>query len=192
MASEESKKPGETCVIDPDGDLRFELDGVRLLVSSKALSLASDVFSRMLQSRFKEGLANHQGPGQPSVSLPEDNPEIMKTICWQIHHCNDVMPERMDPSLLLTLAEHCDKYDCSGALKCWATLMIARFERVQTKEEDERKLLVAAYVFDLPGSFTWSSFWIISSQVGPFTGLPGVSDHPLIPSIAGIAASATS
>ena len=181
MASEESKKPGETCVIDPDGDLRFELDGVRLLVSSKALSLASDVFSRMLKSRFKEGLANHQGPGQPSVSLPEDNPEIMKTICWQIHHCNDVMPERMDPSLLLTLAEHCDKYDCVGALKSRPTLMMMGFEKIKTKQEDEQKLLVASYVFDRPASFSHSSFRIILSQVGPFIGLPGIEDHPLIP-----------
>ena len=181
MVSENATKPVETCVIDSDGDLHLELKSVRLLVSSKALSLASDVFLRMLKSRFKEGLSDHQGPKQPSIVLPDDIPAIMKLICWEIHHRNDEMPEDLDPGALLSLAEHCDKYDCVGALKSRATLMIMRFEKVKTKQEDERKLLVASYVFDLPASFNHSSFRTILSQVGRFIGLPGIEDHPLIP-----------
>ncbi len=74
--------------IVPDGDALFKVGtgkgALDIRVSGLVVSLASEVFSRMLSSRFIEGLTK-------TITLPEDDPKTMLTFCQIIHHkVNDI------------------------------------------------------------------------------------------------------
>ena len=71
--------------IDPKGDVILELtwpDGKQgLLVSSKAMSLASPVFDTLFSSFFSEGPRNQPASEIPVVPLPQDDAEAFTIVC---------------------------------------------------------------------------------------------------------------
>ena len=171
----------ETREVDPDGDLYLEIEDLKLLVSSKVLSLASPVFSTMFKSRFKESLANHQGPEKPTVTLREDDATTMELICWVLHHRADKVPEMLGEGMLVEVAEHCDKYDCAAALKGWVTTWIwGPYHDLDVDNQECSHVLFAAYVFDKAEAFSFMSLSVIMQQVGPFEWLPILPGHELL------------
>ena len=64
--------------IDPNGDVVLILNGKKLLVSSKILSMASRVFAAMFSSQFREGLHNATPGIIPTIPLPEDDATLLR------------------------------------------------------------------------------------------------------------------
>ncbi|KAK3401519.1 hypothetical protein B0T20DRAFT_401916 [Sordaria brevicollis] len=58
-------------------------------------------------------------PGSPKdIELPEDNPEVMETICYALHHRIDMVPfQEMSGQKVLKAAQLIDKYDLSTAMR---------------------------------------------------------------------------
>jgi len=85
--------------IDPNGDTILEVscpNGKTCLhVSSKVLTLASPVFAKMFNSRFKEGLGNCSTSGKLPIPLPDDNAEAFIVLCNAIHYRTDEVPRTL-------------------------------------------------------------------------------------------------
>jgi len=109
-------------VIDPDGDVVLVLhDGTELQVSSKALSLASSVFKAMFGPHLQEG-QDLSGTSPKRISLPEDHPAAMTTLCNVLHHQHNSVSKTLMESELVNVAAACDKYDCSEAFSLWSPI----------------------------------------------------------------------
>lgn len=169
--------------IDPNGDTILELSGlngkISLLVSSKVLTLASPVFSRMFNSRFKESSSKSSTSEIATIPLPDDNAEIFLILCNSVHHRVDEVPRKLDLDCLQNLAITCDKYDCTNTLTPWISMWFHAWSGSHT-EKDLTKLLFAAYVLDIPDAFSRYSWEMLLVHDGPFISLPGVSDQGLI------------
>ncbi|KAF1992523.1 hypothetical protein K402DRAFT_344884, partial [Aulographum hederae CBS 113979] len=113
-------------IIDPDGDLKL-LAGegqykTSLLVSSKVLCLASDVFRVML---YSSGLAEAQAflansvlnIGPTEISLPDDEAVGMQALC-ELLHFRTPNPRNyvgvMVPAMIVA-----EKYNCITAIAPW-------------------------------------------------------------------------
>ena len=169
--------------IDPDGDVTLELSGPdgksSLLVSSKALSLASPVFKAMFGSRFKEGLSNLSTTGKAPIPLPDDDMEAFTILCKIIHHQTNEIPRKLTLNCLESLATISDKYDCTKTLAPWGnTWLHSKIDYVH--EEDHNKLLAVALVLDWPEPFSRISWDIILMHVGSFLAMPGLTDNSLV------------
>lgn len=165
--------------IDPNGDIVLELSETRLLVSSKVLTLVSPVFEAMFKSHFKEGLRSRKSEEPSTLPLTEDNAEAAILLCTIIHHRSHEIPEKPNTLCLETLAFVCNKYQCTGAIAHHGILWLQKLVRDAT-QEDLNRLLLFAYVLDLPEPLLNISWEILQLQAGPFVNLPGLTNHPLI------------
>lgn len=100
--------PEKIIEVVPQGDALLVLDGVRLCVSTHALSLASPVFKVKLSS---------EGQGETSdivLALPEkgDDAEAMILLCWILHLRNDSLPLQVSSNALLRLGILARTYGC--------------------------------------------------------------------------------
>ncbi|KAH0491868.1 hypothetical protein TgHK011_003271 [Trichoderma gracile] len=142
----------ETVQLDPEGDavLSINSSGVnnRYLVSSRVLSLASPVFSKLFGPNFKEGQETRRGDC-PCISLEEDDPEAMGLILCILHFKCAQVPLTMKPKELATLAIQADKYNFNEALRPWAAQWCNNFEDL-TASEDLGFMLLAAYMLRSP------------------------------------------
>ncbi|OTA07737.1 hypothetical protein A9Z42_0086490 [Trichoderma parareesei] len=144
----------ETVQLDPEGDATLLINGngpgdtKRYLVSSKVLSLASPVFSKLFGPNFREGQEIRRGDCT-CISLEEDDPKAMGLILSVLHYKCAQVPLAMEPKELATLAMHADKYDCNEALRPWAALWCNGSENV-TAPEDLGFMVLAAYMFRAP------------------------------------------
>lgn len=151
---EEAVEEFGTTVLDSDGDVTLVVkneDGTpsqSFLVSSKALSLASPVFTKMFGPDFKEGNLLRNGD-HPSIDLKEEYPEAMTVILLGLHYRFDDLPPDMEPSCLAKVAMQCDKYDCNAAFKPWLLHRYAKREKAST-DLDLGYLLLAAYMLRSP------------------------------------------
>ncbi|KAL7818375.1 hypothetical protein V8C26DRAFT_397482 [Trichoderma gracile] len=138
-----------TVQLDPEGDAVLSINSSggnkRYLVSSRVLSLASPVFSKLFGPNFKEGQATRRGDC-PCISLEEDNPEAMGLILRVLHYKYAQVSLPMKPAALATLAVHCDKYGCNEALMPWAAHWCSKLKDVAAPE-DLGFMLLAAYMF---------------------------------------------
>lgn len=167
-------------IIDPEGDVALEFDEERLLVSSKVLSLVSPVFAAMFKPQFKEGIQCHLTSEEPStIPLPEDDAKTFVLFCKIVHHRSDEIPQELDISSLENLAFICDKYHCKGAITNCSILWLQKLVEAVPRRDFNRLLLVA-YILDLPESFSIISWEILKLEVGPFVHLPGLADHHLV------------
>src|SRR5664279_2337817 len=110
--------------VDPDHDIALRLgNGDDVLVSSKALSLASPVFEAMFKPHFKEGVQHHLQLGEAVIiPLPEDDPEATTLFCQITHHRSQNLRKTPNPLCLENLAILCNKYICSGSVVSYGAL----------------------------------------------------------------------
>ena len=102
--------------IDADGDLILILGAGRLKVSSKILSLASNVFKAMFKQGFKEGNTMHNNIGALQyIELPDDDFHAITFMCRIIHH-NPLRLSKCSIDEITDLAIVADKYDCTAAI----------------------------------------------------------------------------
>ncbi|KIW23630.1 uncharacterized protein PV07_11816 [Cladophialophora immunda] len=82
-AAESSERGRKLVEVVPDGDVLLKVgrgaDAVDIRVSGTVISLASDVFSRMLSSSYLEARTKE-------VVLAEDDPEVILDFCNIVHH----------------------------------------------------------------------------------------------------------
>lgn len=170
--------------IDPSGDVTVELsrtdEKVHLLVSSKVLALASSAFAAMFSSKFKEGLSNDGASEKAPICLPDDDVDAFTVICNVIHHRVDEVPENLPLSCLKNVAMICDKYDMTRSLMGWNIVWLRAGLESSSAPEDFSKLLLVAYIFDIPTMFSKISWKTIIHQVGPSVDLPELADHDLV------------
>ncbi|TLD37589.1 hypothetical protein E2P81_ATG04401 [Venturia nashicola] len=122
-------------VVDPDGDVLLVVGAtqpnVSIQVSSKVLSLASKPFKVMFSQSFREGNELVVSNGPYEISLPDDDPDAMVTICKLIHH-KDVAPEGSIVAMR-SFSVATDKYDtlqaCSLYGRAWLDLFCHNAEQ---------------------------------------------------------------
>ena len=152
--------------LDPDGDVVLVVESQnvkRFLASSKILSLASPVFSKMLSSNFREGMQMAVSY-RPTIVLHDDDPFAMKTMLGIFHH-KELDEKPMTAERLAVLAIHSDKYDCVKTLKPWIFMWFHSFQSPLTVEE-HGFLMLAAHVFRAAEQFLeWSGK--VQSKLSP-------------------------
>ncbi|KAF3221090.1 hypothetical protein TWF106_006415 [Orbilia oligospora] len=113
-------------IIDPTGDTVVNccneagdiLHG--FLVSSKALSLSSPVFRVMLDPSKPYARSKAPSSDKDELKLTLGQPRLIRIIFHVLHHKNKHVPIKFPLQDLAFLAEVCDFYDLSEALKPWA------------------------------------------------------------------------
>lgn len=86
------------------------------LVSSAHLSLASKVFSAMLQAGgFNEG-ETLRSAGYVEISLPDDDPDAFELLMNIVHNKSWLLPRHLDLKALVGLSILADKYQMEKAL----------------------------------------------------------------------------
>ena len=141
--------------LDPNGDLILVVEGQnakRFLVSSKILSLASPVFSKMINSNFREGTQMKEN-NCPMISLHEDDSHAMMTMLGVFHYKEPDPEVPMTAKQLADLAIHCDKYDCVKTIKPWILTWFSNFQH-ELVEEEYGFLLFAAHFFRAAEKFS--------------------------------------
>jgi hypothetical protein len=201
-----------TVVIDSDGDISLQLlqeqlgeeaeapdektvdkkpETRELIVSSKVLSLASPVFKAMLSGRFKEGIDLAEGIASTkpyTLNLPDDDAEATIILCKILHFNINNVPEKPTPVCLEKLAFLCDKYQCISAMKycgsVWLRDWLLVYDSKVPSIDDLCRLLIFAYVVDLPHEFlgvSWRLFLYHKGPfIGPYTQVVILLDHPLL------------
>lgn len=115
-----------TQVIDPDGDVALLLSPnllpLRLIVSSKILSLASPVFAAMFSPNFREG-RSLSSACPTEIPLPDDPPAAIEAIA-NILHFRHKLVSAVEFDSILDLALVADKYDLVNALGPWCQVWL--------------------------------------------------------------------
>lgn len=117
--------------LDPRGDITLSVEGEngklvsKLRCCSRVLELASPVFTKMLNPRFRDGARLEQGDS-PMITIQEEFPRAMVSLLSIVHHCQvDYEVLNLDGSpntlYLRDMAVQADKYDCTLAVRGWMT-----------------------------------------------------------------------
>ena len=135
--------------IDPVGDVYLVLQTFKLRVSSKALSLASNVFAVMFQPSFREGTTLAKND-TCDVPLPDDDEKSMHALCILFHHRHpDSITYEINAQFLHETAILVDKYACADAVYLWADFHLTKLgSRSSRPENEDAQLLHAAYGFN--------------------------------------------
>ncbi len=100
---------------------------------------------------FQEGHKIHCGE-RIQVELGDDNSLAMEVILKALHYRK---PNQcaVDAERLASIAVHCDKYDCTGALSSWISYWFSNLTPITRRPEDLGFLLLAAYNFNYAEQF---------------------------------------
>ncbi|KAM0419074.1 hypothetical protein ACHAPT_012013 [Fusarium lateritium] len=186
-----SEKEDQSKCAEGEKEATSPLENREILVSSKILSTTSPVFQAMLDGRFLEGVQLSHSKISPNqepfrLSLPDDDYTAMLLLCKVLHFKFKGIPEQPRTSLLLALAGVCDKYHCTQALKYCGALWLRNWLRdmVDPSIEDVSRLLIFAYVADLPDEFCDVAWKLVLHHKGPIAGdqtqAIQLIDHPLL------------
>jgi hypothetical protein len=195
-ASEKEDQPKSE---DEEKEMTAQLEDREILVSSKILSNASPVFQAMLDGRFLEGVQlsdSKASPGQEPyrLLLPDDDFTAMLLLCRILHFKFKGIPEQPRSNLLLALAGVCDKYQCIQTLKYCGALWLRNWtsslpDVEEASIENISRLLIFAYVADLPHEFCEVAWTLVLYHEGPIAGPQTQAiqliDHPLLPNDVG-------
>lgn len=194
-----SEKQDEPKSEEEEKEIPEKLEDREILVSSKILSNASPVFQAMLDGRFLEGVQLSNSKASPDqepfrLFLPDDDWTAMLLLCRVLHFNFNGIPDQPRSNLLLALAGVCDKYQCTQALKYCGALWLRNWtsslsDEKETSIEDISRLLIFAYVADLPHEFCEVAWALVLHHEGPIAGpqtqAVQLIDHPLLPNDVG-------
>lgn len=164
-------------ILDDEGDVMLVVgrsEPCRIRVSSKILSLASDVFKAMFSPRFREGSSLRSAENRSTepmiIDLPEDDPAAMLSLCQLLHCQIDMLDPHPDVMTLLSLATVCDKYNCVPALRYPSHIWLNPLVDF-TGANNLNDLLVASYLFDCAEVFTKVTCKLLEKWTGSFREL---------------------
>lgn len=69
--------------------------------------------------------------GTVSVQLGEDDGDAMAKILSALHHDTHSISVPTDLEAIVSIAAHCDKYDCSSVMKPWVAQWLLELPLVQ-------------------------------------------------------------
>lgn len=101
----------------------------------------------MFSATFREG-QRLLAEDCPVVELEDDDPELVGLMLRVLHYQGRSADRTMDAETLARLSHHCDKYDCTRALRPWVKIWL---ENVATKDESAKAMgfqILAAFIFD--------------------------------------------
>jgi hypothetical protein len=151
-----------------DGDLVLVVGSgeLKVLVHSLFLKAASKPFSAMLSPRWKEGRDMLEQDVPVELPLPDDNAEGLWLICAIIHHRNDLVPDVLEPGVVLEIAILADKYDFIEVLKfaCEAWFR-------PRNNKDDILLIAAAYLLWNAQAFKELTKSMVLNHSGPYLTL---------------------
>lgn len=161
-------------ILDNEGDIMLIVgssDPCHIRVSSKILSLASDVFKAMFSPHFREGSSLRCVENTTAelivIALPEDDATAMLSLCQLLHYQIDMVDPYPDATDLLALATICDKYDCAHAIRYASHIWLSQL--VDSADLGSlNSLLVASYLFDCAVMFTKATCRLLEGWTGPF------------------------
>ncbi|OCT51897.1 hypothetical protein CLCR_09200 [Cladophialophora carrionii] len=162
-------------------DVVIEVDGERIRVSSKVMSLASPVFKVMFTSGFKESLTSRgTASDSSSISLPDDDPVAFLYLSKVVHFQDPKPPNNVDIVFFENLALLYDEYQCTARI---ASCVQAPLEKlaVSAPIDDLYKIILVACLLDAPHLCSSTSWKILVAQEGPFLAAPETMNHPRIP-----------
>ncbi|KIY03692.1 uncharacterized protein Z520_00383 [Fonsecaea multimorphosa CBS 102226] len=175
----QEQRIAELVEVVPDGDVLFQVGrgkgALDIKVSGTVVSLASEVFSRMLSSSFIEGRTK-------VICLPEDDPKIILNLLKIFHHKYEDV-DHLKKTDLLKLITAAEMRLCIPTLKpCvltrlssvigeidiislayWNNIYNAEIWRTQL-DNDRMELLYAAVVFRLESLFWKTTRVLIFSE----------------------------
>ncbi|CZT16205.1 uncharacterized protein RCC_02047 [Ramularia collo-cygni] len=151
------------------------LHRIRLRTSSHVLQLGSSVFRAMFGPHFKEGKALAEN-GTVEISLPEDDPQAMITMCKVMHISPDIMAKVPNYKELEHLAELADKYDTVSALGPATYLWISK-ALPQSRMQGRIGLMAVAYAFDHAELFDRVGHAIVMDAAAPAAWGVGGPEH---------------
>ncbi|KAF9871376.1 hypothetical protein CkaCkLH20_11023 [Colletotrichum karsti] len=171
--------------IAPNGDLTLlvgpEPNHHPLRVHSLVLKNASPVFASMLQPPYLESATLFTAtPSSPArISLPEDDPLAVETICRVLHNRADAAVYELSAEEVLRVAVAADKYDCAGAMALAAEYWLSpgKLEGLMNAARDgcigfrRCDLLLASYWFKHERVFGEVTRALVVNVVGGFEGL---------------------
>jgi hypothetical protein len=139
-----------TIYFDRQGDVRLEVDGTILVVSSKTMSLISDPWNAMLgpTSSFSEALSKHSKP----ILLPEDDIEALTIILHIAHLQFDKVPLQLEFDQLLSIAVLTDKYQATQIVRPWLSNWVNGLKHLVDEDGYEEWLWIA-WEFGISDSF---------------------------------------
>lgn len=143
-----------TTQLDPNGDVLLIVNKITnrasksFLVSSKALSLASTVFSNMISSALQTEEQSRVG-SLLSIILENDDPTAIELILRIVHFQSAKISCSLNPQTLAVLALHCNKYDCNRTMRPWIIHWCNHVQDTFTTQ-DFGFMLLAAYMFRSP------------------------------------------
>ncbi|KAG8413800.1 hypothetical protein J3459_012482 [Metarhizium acridum] len=145
VTSSLSEPETTTVELCTDGDATLVVGHKRFVVSSEILKISSDYFKALFGPNFQEGKVIQNG-GNPEIVLHDDDAEVMELILSILHYHFEDGYRRLEPQMILKVAEHGDKYQCNRPLTPWITQWMQKApEDGSVKDFDY--LLTAAYVF---------------------------------------------
>ncbi|CEL11619.1 hypothetical protein ASPCAL14719 [Aspergillus calidoustus] len=137
-------------IFDPDGDLILTCTGVPLLVSSKAISLASSVLrTTLMEQEAETRIVKQEHPQTPTVVLAHNCLESFHAFCDVVHHKTESLPQNPDTDYLYRLAVFTGDYCCRAAMKDRGQIWLMTLRLIDRSEEDLWKLLQFAYILKL-------------------------------------------
>ncbi|KAI9645547.1 hypothetical protein NHQ30_006289 [Ciborinia camelliae] len=142
---------------------------IRILVSSKHMSLVSPVFKAMLQGNFLEGLKLKE-TGKIELPLPEDDPHAWKILINIIHCRFNSVPLEVTLPLFTQLAVLVDKYQMLEVLHIFIPIWKRglKFQPNSLSEEDLIRWICVAWMFNLADEFKQITARIQYICVGDF------------------------
>lgn len=96
-----------------DGISKEDVPPIRLLVSAKVLSVASETFAAMLSPKYLEG-QSLSSDDPPTIEFGEDKGETFYILCSLLHHRQ--VEDLPDDGELLDLVILADKYGCMPSM----------------------------------------------------------------------------
>lgn len=139
-----------------------EYDEMRVRVSSRHLSLASPVFSKMLEGQFKEGIQNSQSFRR--IETSEWDTEALLILLDIIHGHHRRVPRTVSLEMLGKIAVLVDYYDCHEIVEVFVDLWVPNMEK------------------DLPTSYgkdstIWLSISSVFSRAAIFEAMAKITVH---------------
>ncbi|KAF4629275.1 hypothetical protein G7Y89_g8872 [Cudoniella acicularis] len=145
---------------------------VQMRVSSHTLMIASPVFKAMLQrNAFKEGV-DLATQGGTFVSLPEDDPTMLRILLDIIHHRTRQVPLEVDLKTLTGLSILIDKYQMLEALELYVDMWVEGLQRSLPNSftTDFLSWLNVAWVLKLPVEFEYLTRIAVRESRGEIGG----------------------
>ncbi|CCC05470.1 unnamed protein product [Sordaria macrospora k-hell] len=168
----------KTVEVSPTGDIILVVGSpdekqLRLRVLSIILRSASKVFDRMFSPGWIESSRTFSPESPINIDLPEDDPDSMKTICYALHHRNDMIPfADMDGKHILQAVRVIDKYDMGTAMQ----LVTERWFRQVTfhrSSTDLMYLVAAAELLKRNEFFPKLTWLVMISHTGSYLSFYG-------------------